>query len=90
MTVLLECKLNLIHEFLDRAGFGAGFAKHYRVQELRKIKMSDFVYPGDQLICTLTVKHHDGELLVLQYRSEVAGKRVCVLEVALIAERRLC
>lgn len=89
MTVLLECKLNLAREFLARAGFGAGFAKHYRVKELRKIKMNDFVYPGDQVICTLTVKHHDEEQLVLQYRSEVAGKRVCVLEVAMIAGRGL-
>jgi len=89
MTVLLECKLNLAREFLARAGFGAGFAKHYRVDELRKIKMSDFVYPGDQVVCTLTVKHHDEETLILQYRSEVAGKRICVLEVVMIATRSL-
>lgn len=89
MTVLLECKLHLIPEFLSRAGFGAGFAKRYRVSQLRKIKMNEFVLPGDQVVCTITVKHHKGDDLVLQYLSEVSGKRVCVLEVVMVAERGL-
>lgn len=80
LTVLLECKLNLAREFVVRAGF----EKPYRVREVRKIKMKEFVYPGDILVCHLTVKKHDAEQLVLTYRSEVEGKRVCVLEVVLI------
>ncbi|MDP3562832.1 MAG: hydroxymyristoyl-ACP dehydratase [Legionellaceae bacterium] len=87
MTVLIECQLSLISEFLNRAGFGAGFAKQYHIQELRKIKMNDFVYPGDQVVCTVTVKHHQEDDLVLQYKTEVAGKRVCVMEAVLLAER---
>ncbi len=79
MTVLLECKLNLAREFLARAGF----QKSYRIAELRKIKMSDFIYPGDVLICYLTVKRHDADELILSYRTEVAGRRVCVLDVVM-------
>ncbi|PJD92716.1 MAG: hydroxymyristoyl-ACP dehydratase [Legionella sp.] len=81
MTVLLECKMNLAKAFLNHAGLQDA----YRVQMLRRIKMSDFVYPGDELHCMLTVKHHDDQELVLQYRSEVAGKRICVLEIVLVA-----
>lgn len=80
LTVLLECKLNLAREFVARAGF----EKPYRVHEVRKIKMKEFVYPGDILVCHLSVKKHDAGQLVLTYRSEVEGKRVCVLEVVLI------
>lgn len=87
MTVLIECQLSLIREFLNRAGFGAGFARHYRIQELRRIKMNDFIYPGDQIDCTITVKHKDEADLVLHFHTEVAGKRVCVMDAVLIAEK---
>lgn len=80
LTVLLECKLNLAREFIARAGF----TKSYQVREVRKIKMKEFVYPGDILVCHLSIKKHDADELVLTYRSEVDGKRVCVLEVVLI------
>lgn len=80
LTVLLECKLNLAREFIARAGF----TKSYDVREVRKIKMKEFVYPGDIVVCHLSIKKHDADELVLTYRSEVDGKRVCVLEVVLI------
>lgn len=80
MTVLLECKLNLAREFVARAGYSTG----YRVSELRKIKMNEFVSPGDVLVCSVTVKRHTEDELILAYRSEVAGKRVCVVDVVLI------
>jgi 3-hydroxymyristoyl/3-hydroxydecanoyl-(acyl carrier protein) dehydratase len=80
MTVLLECKLNLAREFIARAGY----SRSYTVSELRKIKMNEFVHPGDVVECCVTVKRHTEDELVLSYRSEVAGKRVCVVEVVLI------
>ncbi|KTD45678.1 (3R)-hydroxymyristoyl-ACP dehydratase [Legionella rubrilucens] len=82
MTVLLECKLNLSREFLAQADFPVT----YRVVELRKIKMSDFVQPGDRLLCYLKVKYRDEQQLILSYRSEVDGRRVCVLEVVMTTE----
>ena len=79
MTVLLECKLNLAREFVARAGFD----RSYQVAEVRKIKMSDFIHPGDIIVTHLTVKRHDADELILSYRTEVLGKRVCVLDVVL-------
>lgn len=80
MTVLLECKLNLAQLFLQRSSFGTS----YRIQEFRKIKMNGFVLPGDSLQCYVNVHHHDEHELILRYRSEVDGKRVCVLDIVMI------
>ena len=79
MTVLLECKLRLAREFVARAQF----ANPYYVSELRKIKMSEFVQPGDVVTSSLKVKRHEGDELVLSCRSEVDGKRVCVVDVVM-------
>jgi 3-hydroxymyristoyl/3-hydroxydecanoyl-(acyl carrier protein) dehydratase len=76
LTILLECKLNLAREFIARAGYTI----NYKVSELRRIKMSEFVYPGDILECVLKVKKQTEEELILSYRTEVAGKRVCVVD----------
>lgn len=81
LTVLLECKMNLAREFVARAQFD----KAYQVQELRKIKMNVFVQPGDILTTTIKVKSHDANELILNFRSEVDGKRVCVLDVVMNA-----
>lgn len=77
MTVLLECKLNLAREFVARAPFH----ENYQVQELRKIKMNVFVHPGDIVTTYIKIKSHDSNGLILTVRSEVDGKRVCVLEI---------
>lgn len=81
LTVLLEAKLNLAREFLTRSSFG----QDYKVRELRKIKMSEFVYPGDVVHCQIKVKQQDPQQLILSYRSEVLGRRVCALEVVMVA-----
>ncbi len=80
MTVLLECKLNLAREFIARAGYSV----NYSISELRKIKMNEFVHPGDVIECCVTVKRHSEDELILSYRSTVAGKRVCVVDVVLL------
>lgn len=80
MTVLLECKINLAIEFLRQAGLYS----QYRVSELRKIKMNEFVQPGDQLISYVKMKDKSQDELTLAFRSEVNGKRVCVVEVVFI------
>ena len=76
MTLLLECKLNLAREFMKRAQF----KQSYQVKEMRRIKMNEFVYPGDVVTCQLNVKRQNDQELVLSFRSEVDGKRVCVME----------
>jgi 3-hydroxymyristoyl/3-hydroxydecanoyl-(acyl carrier protein) dehydratase len=79
MTVLLECKINLAREFIRRAQFSVP----YQLKELRKIKMNDFVQPGDILRCTLKIKTQNENELILHFRSEVDGKRVCVLDMVM-------
>lgn len=80
LTVLLECKLHLAREFMVRAGI----ENKYTIGELRKIKMNEFVEPGDVLVCYLRVKRQTPEELVLTYRCEVNGKRVCVIDLVLL------
>lgn len=82
MTVLLQCKLNLVAEFLARAEF----AEDFQVSEMHKIKMNEFVYPGDVVICYLKLKSKDESEMVVNFRSEVNGKRVCVLDVVLTSK----
>lgn len=82
MTVLLECKLNLAREFVARSQF----SKQYQIIEMRKMKMNVFVHPGDVLTCFVTVKSCDSNELILSFRSEVDGKRVCVLDMVLTAK----
>lgn len=79
LTVLLECKLNLARAFVKRAQFD----RPYKAVEMRRIKMNDFVQPGDVLVCHVKVKKQDEHELVLSFRSEVEGKRVCVMELIL-------
>lgn len=83
MTVLLECQLNLARDFVKRSDFKV----HYVVSELRRIKMSEFIYPGDVVVCTLSVKRQDDEVLILTCRSEVSGKRICVMDLELVVQR---
>lgn len=82
MTVLLECKQNLAREFVARGAF----EQNYQVSELRRIKMNDFVHPGDVLRTHLKVKEQNSQQLILNYRSEVDGRRVCVLDVVMMAK----
>lgn len=76
MTVLLECKLNLAKEFIARGQW----SNDYTVVEFRKIKMNEFIYPGDVIQCHVKLKQQNESELILTYRSEVEGKRVCVAE----------
>lgn len=81
MTVLLECIQQLTEQFLIVSAL-----EHYQITELRRIKMNEFVLPGDVLLCMMKVKNQTDNELVLSCRSEVEGKRVCVVEVVLNAK----
>lgn len=80
LTVLLECKLNLALEFIKRANI----PNKYKIHEIRRIKMNEFVYPGDVVKTTATLKTNTEDQLVLQFRSEINGKRICVLEMVMV------
>lgn len=82
MTVLLACLSNLAEEFIRIAGFST----RYRISELRKIKMNSFVRPGDRVICHVQIKHRDASTLILHFRNEVDGNRVCVVDIVLMPQ----
>lgn len=81
MTILLECKINLAYQFIEQANM----PHKYKLKELRKIKMNDFVLPGSEIVTSLIIKKQDSAELILRFRSEVARKRVCVMEMVMTA-----
>jgi 3-hydroxymyristoyl/3-hydroxydecanoyl-(acyl carrier protein) dehydratase len=80
MTVLLESFVNLGQEFIKRSGLNGS----YVCQKVRRVKMSDFIYPGDIITGLMTLKHQTDCELVFVCRCDVSGKRVGVLEVTMI------
>ncbi len=79
MTILLECIMNLGRQFTREGGFD----KPYVVQEMRRIKMNDFVLPGDVITTELSIKSHKDGILVLKCRVSRFEKRVCLLELVM-------
>lgn len=86
MTILLECKINLAYQFIEKANMPI----KYKLKELRKIKMNDFVLPGSEVVTSLIIKNQDANELILRFRSEVARKRVCVMEMVMTAVDKVC
>ncbi len=86
MTVLLECKINLAYQFIEKANL----PYKYKLKELRKIKMNDFVFPGDEVVTSLIIKKQEDDEIILRFRSEVARKRVCVMEMVMISVESIC
>jgi 3-hydroxymyristoyl/3-hydroxydecanoyl-(acyl carrier protein) dehydratase len=82
MTVLLECVQQLARHFVSQTQFLGG----YLICELRKIKMNVFVQPGDVVVAHMKIKQQTDNQLILTCRSEVDGKRVCVVDVVLNAK----
>jgi 3-hydroxymyristoyl/3-hydroxydecanoyl-(acyl carrier protein) dehydratase len=76
MTVLLECLINLADEFVARAGYQGT----YVCKKMRRVKMSDFIIPGDRLMGSLVLKNKTDTEFSLVCRCEVSGKRVGTLE----------
>lgn len=86
MTVLLECKINLAYKFIEKANLN----HKYKLKELRKIKMNDFVFPGDEIVTSVIFKKQEVDELILRFRTEVKGKRVCVMEMVMIPLDIIC
>lgn len=82
LTILLQCKTQLAYQWLAES-----FPEQqYQLQGFGKIKMNEFVQPGDSLQCELSLKKHHQQSISLLFRSEVAGKRVCIAE-AIFSQR---
>ena len=77
LTILLQAKLMLATHFL-RESFEDG--QYFEPVTVQKVKMNEFVQPGDSVITKMRLKEKTEERAVIAYHSEVAGKRVCVAE----------
>lgn len=77
LTLLLQAKLQLASLFLI-SSFEDGH--EFKPVTIRKIKMSGFVQPGDSIITTLLLKEKTDKEIVISYRTEMQGKRVCTAE----------
>lgn len=79
MTVLLESFLNLGQSFITREGLSG----HFACRRVRRVKMSDFILPGDIVTGIMTLKNQTSEELVFHCRCDVSGRRVGVLEITM-------
>ncbi|MDQ5884436.1 MAG: Hydroxymyristoyl-ACP dehydratase [Pseudomonadota bacterium] len=82
LTVLLECKRRLAQDFL----FASEWFSKYRLLRMEKIKMSDFVQPGDVIQTELMVKKISSDQLILHLRTFLPNKRICVVDLVYQAE----
>jgi 3-hydroxymyristoyl/3-hydroxydecanoyl-(acyl carrier protein) dehydratase len=76
LTVLLECCANLAQDFLQ----ASAWASRYRLSQMQRIKMSEFVQPGDVVETELLIKKQAPGLLILHLRSFIQQQRVCVVD----------
>jgi 3-hydroxymyristoyl/3-hydroxydecanoyl-(acyl carrier protein) dehydratase len=79
LSLLMECNMQLGYQFLADMQPDVS-AKRFRVTSVRRIKMSDFVQPGDSVTTILTLKECTPTHFVLNFSSKVGDKRVCVAE----------
>lgn len=77
LTILLQAKLQLAASFLTKS-FEDG--KNFRPVTVRKIKMSDFVQPGNSVVTQVRLKEKTDAQAIVTYRTEMNGKRVCMAE----------
>lgn len=76
MTMLLEYKRNLAKLFFLKSNL----AKNYQLQKFARVKMNDFIYPDEEITCTLKLKTRLEDKIIVNFITEVRKKRVCVSE----------
>lgn len=85
LTVLMSAKLEVACQFIADI-VGEENKNLFFPTQLRKIKMNEFVLPGSVVTTELQLREMNSEQIIIGFRSEVEGKRVCVAE----AEFRAC
>lgn len=85
LTVLLECLHHLAKTFFETSNRSG-----YRLYQLKKIKMKDFVQPGDIITARLSIKAETAEHLTLQAQTLLDNKRICALEMIFTKETPSC
>lgn len=77
LTVLLECIQTLAPTLLKTL---SPTPQRYRLTQLSKIKMKEFIPPGATLTTTLSCQAHSPEHVLLKSQTAYNGKRFCTLE----------
>lgn len=81
LTLLLECHRQLGFVFLEQSSW-----QHFHLIRMERIKMSEFVQPGEVVETELMVKKYSETELVLHCRTFVQQKRVCVVDLVFQTE----
>lgn len=55
-------------------------ADEFVATKISRIKVSDFIQPGDQIVTQVTLKEQENDQLILSFRTERHGKRVALCE----------
>lgn len=73
LTLLLQSQSNLAAALLN-----AGQSENWNLSRYSKVKMNEFVQPGDALVTDFQVKSRDEDETLIQMISSVNEERVCV------------
>lgn len=57
--------------------------KKKRVCSVRKVKIGNFVLPGDEIITKISVKEQSQDRVIIRFHNEVNTKKVCIAEAEL-------
>ncbi|MCW5588992.1 MAG: hydroxymyristoyl-ACP dehydratase [Legionellales bacterium] len=80
LSVLLQCQVNLARDFIANL-MDEENAQTYFPSKIRRIKMKEFVQPGDQLLARMELKEQTESHCVFRFHCELHEKRVCVSEI---------
>lgn len=76
LSLLMEYNLHLAHSFFAEATPG----KILHPRAVRKVKIGNFVLPGDEVTTRITLKEQRADSIVLSFHNAVENKKVCVAE----------
>lgn len=82
VSILLECNLQLGQIFLKDLCSDKNAL--FIPRQVSRIKISEFIQPGDTFITHVSLKQQSENAISLQFKSEINGKRFCVCEAEFI------
>lgn len=79
LTLLLEGQLELASFFLKRI-LGEAEACRFRPVQLQKIRIKQFIMPGDSIVITLHLKEKVNQRFLFGFKTQVDDKVICSIE----------
>lgn len=78
LTVLMQCHMQFSQAFLQ--DWLGEQADTFTLREIRRVKMTRFVHPGDVITTTLKIKEHTDATILLRVETSLAQKRIAAME----------